>query len=576
MTNEKQEKIRFGMTGKITLIGVVPLVIAVLVLAFVAINGLRSGMQSEALIGLADLSGSVAAGCEMLDTGSWHLESDGLYKGKINFSKDMAMIDKFVKNSDADVTIFYGDTRQLTSLLDKNTGERIVGTQASADVIETVLNMGADYESTNVQVNGEAYYAHYIPLRDEVTGQVVGMVFAGKPSKAVDDYIKSRLGVVMGFGIGLLLVCITVCAILGRKIGRCIKQAQVIIENLADGDLTIAPSGSLMKRTDEIGLMAKSIESFRITLKNIVEDIMNSSRALSVTGENLDNMAMQTNNTADEIGTAVDGISKGAMAQAEEIETASLQISRMGEEISDIVSRVDTLNDTAFDMQKAGKLSEKNVGELSESNDRTVRAIERIGKQVYATNDSVEKIRMAVDAITEIAGQTNLLSLNASIEAARAGEQGRGFAVVASEIQKLAEQSSESAKVIEDIVNKLYSESELSVNAVEEIKGIITEQEEKLNETTTQFARLNRGIDESHEETAVIKEKTDECNVSRDRVMDVMENLSAISEENAASSEETTASMQELNVTINLLAEEAVKVRGMSQKLEEKIKIFRV
>ena len=87
---------------------------------------------------------------------------------------------------------------------------------------------------------------------------------------------------------------------------------------------------------------------------------------------------------------------------------------------------------------------------------------------------------------------------------------------------------------------------------------------------------LFRSIVVSRDETSNIKGKTDICNQSRDQVVDVMANLSAISEENAASTEETMASMQELNATIHILAEDAVKVRDMSQKLEDKFRIFKL
>ena len=120
-----------------------------------------------------------------------------------------------------------------------------------------------------------------------------------------------------------------------------------------------------------------------------------------------------------------------------------------------------------------------------------------------------------------------MLSLNASIEAARAGDQGKGFAVVASQIQKLAEQSGQSAKEIEGIVNILYNESEMSVAAMEEMREIIKAQEEKLSETTRQFDKVNEGIVVSRDETSNIKGKTDICNQSRDQVVDVMANLSA-------------------------------------------------
>ncbi len=577
MAKTKEKKgLRINLTMQLTLVAILPMLLVSVILLLVASNSMKQGMQDEALTGLSDLAYSVSASYDQVDPGAWNLQGDQLYKGETNLSADMTIFDTYVANSDADLTIFWGDTRYVTSLLDVNTGERIIGTKATAEVINTVLNNRNDYSSTSVVVNGQPYYAYYIPIRDNTTNQVVGMIFAGKPSADVDEYITGRVSAVTGIAAVLIIASTILCIFIGRIIAGGIKEAEKVVGLLAEGDLTTSPAARVMRKNDEIGAMARALEQLRATLSEIVSDIQLSSNELSVTGENLDNMAAQTNNTANEIGSAVEGISKGAMSQAEEIETASLQIGKMGEEITDIVNRVDNLDATATDMEKAGDMSGKIAEELQDSNNKTVEAIERIGKQVYATNEYVEKIRMAVDAITEIASQTNLLSLNASIEAARAGEQGKGFAVVASEIQKLAEQSGESAKVIEDIVNKLRSESELSVAAMQEMRVIIKEQEEKLNETTKQVSRVNAGIVESKEATIVIKDKTDECNTSRDKVMDVMESLSAISEENAASAEETTASMQELNATINLLAEEAMKVRDMSIKLEDKIKVFKL
>lgn len=575
-TEGKKAGIKFSMAMQLITLSILPLMIVSLIIAAVSIQSMTEGMQSEALTGLSDLAHSVGASYEIMDAGSWHVEDGQLYKGEMNLSEDMTLFDTYVADSDADITIFYGDTRYVTSLLDKTTGERIIGTKATQAVIDTVLGSGLDYESTNVQVNGEDYYAHYVPLKDAGSNQVVGVVFAGKPSADVDAYISGRLSAIISCAAVLIIASVLVCVFIGRRIAGNIKSAEAVIHELETGNLTVRPSDKLLGKTDEIGQMARSLEKLRSSLAEIVTDIRDSSAVLASTGENLDTMASQTNNTANEIGTAVEGISKGAMSQAEEIETASLQVTNIGEEIGDIVNRVAKLDETSVDMKKAGDLSNEIVKELAASNDKTVEAIERIGKQVYATNESVEKIRMAVDAITEIASQTNLLSLNASIEAARAGEQGKGFAVVASEIQKLAEQSGESAKVIEDIVNKLYSESELSVTAMKEMREIIKEQEEKLAETTKQFAKVQQGIEVSRGETSGIKEKTIECDNSREAIMGVMESLSAISEENAASTEETTASMQELNATINLLAEEAIKVRDMSQNLEEKIKVFQL
>ena len=226
-------------------------------------------------------------------------------------------------------------------------------------------------------------------------------------------------------------------------------------------------------------------------------------------------------------------------------------------------------------MKTAGDQSTNIINDLSRSNDKTMEAIARIGKQVNATNESANKISEAIEIITNIAEETNLLSLNASIEAARAGEQGRGFAVVANQIQKLAEQSNESAQIIAEIIKELLQDSEHTVTVMNEVQEIVNEQQAKLKQTKDQFNDVSHGIDSSRNETNGIKGQTTLCDSARGKVVDVITNLSAISEENAASTQQTTASMQELNATINLLAEEAAGLTKLSVELDEQIQFFR-
>ena len=207
---------------------------------------------------------------------------------------------------------------------------------------------------------------------------------------------------------------------------------------------------------------------------------------------------------------------------------------------------------------------------------RTDDSVHKIVEQIYATNDSAQKIREAVDFISSIASQNSLLSLNASIEAARAGEFGKGFAVVASEIQKLADESSSSAQTIADIIASLIAESNMTVKIMQEVEEIIADQRQKLEITQRGFAELEEGIIKTREDTDMIEEKTKICDASRKNVMDVIANLSALSEENAASAQETTASMQELGATINLLAEAADSLMELSSQMDEQMKFFQL
>ena len=152
------------------------------------------------------------------------------------------------------------------------------------------------------------------------------------------------------------------------------------------------------------------------------------------------------------------------------------------------------MNETADVMNESGQIAKKALEELGEINERATESINVIYEQTNTTNDSALKIKDATSLIASIADETNLLSLNASIEAARAGEAGKGFAVVAAQIQKLAEQSNESAKRIEDIIRELLKDSETAVHTMEDVKKIMQEQNEKVKKTAEVFEQMHEGV----------------------------------------------------------------------------------
>ena len=287
-------------------------------------------------------------------------------------------------------------------------------------------------------------------------------------------------------------------------------------------------------------------------------------------------MAAQTSATADEISSAVEDISKGAVSMAEDIESATGQINNMGIIIEKIVDSIRELDRLSGNMHSADTASAQIINELSESNDKTTEAIKKIEESVRTTNESVTRIQEAVNLISSIASETSLLALNASIEAARAGEAGRGFAVVATQISKLSEDSNQSAKTIEDIIHQLAIDSEASVKIMNEVDAIVTEQQKKLNETKEKFSDVSNGIEDSMKETQVINGQATECDSNRAVVVDVISSLSAVSQENAASTEETTASMEELNATINLLAQAAKDLKDIAESLEKDVAFFQL
>ena len=569
------KKVNFSIKTKLLLIILLPAIILSVVLTYLASQNIKTGMQEEALEGLRGIALSVRQIYDSVDAGDYTGDAAGIVmKGNLQVTDNYTIVDTLKENTQFDVTIFYGDTRVTTSLKDINTGERLVGTKASDKVIETVLNGGNEYSDTAVVINGTPYYGYYVPITQN--GSVVGMAFSGTPSTEIDAFIQQKTTLIVTVCLVVLAIIIVLGLVFALSITRTIKSVEQVINEMTKGNLKITVNEKARKRGDELGSITRELETFVQELTSVIGNVKESSRVLFTSGTSLEEMATQSSNTTDEISRAVEGVSRGATNQAEETETASRNVEEMGNVITQIVGSVDNLGQASMEMKDASDASTAIIHELSESNDKTTTAISKIGEQVYSTNNSVQEIQKAVEIITSIAEETNLLSLNASIEAARAGEHGRGFAVVASQIQKLAEESNRSALEITQIINSLLKESETTVQVMDEVNIIVKEQQVKLDQTKDKFKLVADGVNSTRQETEIIQKQTSICDDARGKIIDVIANLSAISEENAASTEETTAAMEELNAMLNLLAESSKELLTLASELEKGMSFFQI
>lgn len=572
---QKNVNLTNRIATKLLLMAIIPIIVMAIVLGVYSCSVLRKGLSEEVIQVLHSTATAVQASFVKLNDGNFSLDEAGnMMKGEYNISEHIVDLDDFVEGTRTEVTLFYGDIRKATTITDAS-GNRIVGTAASAVVKDKVLNGGNVYTSYKTDILGENYFVYYMPLKNP-DGTIVGMVFAGQPSRNVDELVNKKITNITAIAIIWSAVIAVIAIVISLGMAKALKATGETLDKIATGDLTGDVDKKILKRKDEIGHMGASLDKLKDELGRIMAHIQDSAAKVLKDGEQLEDISRQSSATADEIGLAINDVSKGAMSQAEDTETATGKISDMGELIEVIVANIDELNKKSIVMRETGEESSAIMNELSESNDKTAEAIYKVSENVKATDDSVSQIEMAVELITNIASQTSLLALNASIEAARAGEAGKGFAVVATEISKLSEESNASAQRISEIIKELADDSKNSMAMMEEVRDRIKEQQEKLGATQERFDNVISGIEEATRETARINGQAKECDEARQVVVDIIQNLSAISEENAAATQETTASIQELNAMVNVLAEAAAETKKLAEALDADTRFFTI
>ena len=440
----------------------------------------------------------------------------------------------------------------------------------SKDPLYTQLVSASNRKNGKVEIVPTSKGKYYT-VTSEITGTDWEVIIFAKRADVLHNINEMVRIVAVVAVVALILIAFILVWLLKRYIRKPVEDLTKNIGEIANGDFSIDISAN---GNDEIAYMNRSMDGFIGGMRGTIKGLKDVAGKLISDSKTTQDAAESLEKAANEQSVSMDQIRDNIQNMADAVTDVAENATTLAQTVSDLVTSENQVEDVMKALVKKANDGQTDMSAVANSMDSIVVSMNEMDDAVKAVDQAATDITKIVDLIDEISDQTELLSLNASIEAARAGEAGRGFAVVASQIQKLADQSDNSAKQIEKIIDVLIQESEKSVATMEEVKDIIERQSSDVDRTSEAFQAVSDGIESSENGINSIAEKMNSMEEARANVVSTVESLSAIAEENAASTEESSASVSTISNIAGDMKNNSDELKNIANALEQNMQQF--
>ncbi|HWL13017.1 MAG TPA: methyl-accepting chemotaxis protein [Ureibacillus sp.] len=372
----------------------------------------------------------------------------------------------------------------------------------------------------------------------------------------------------------LLIGCIGTAYLLTNRIVRRIAQVTHNAEEIANGNLVVQLDDATTK--DEIGSLQQAFKKMSVNLRDFLSHVQDSSSQVAASSEELMASADETMKGAELISDSIQQVSSGAEKQSF-MSIESVQAADKSK------SYVDEISKNANLAQELSVSTGKKTEQGSNYVEVTVSQMERINESVEETdhalsilNNQTKEIVKVLSQITEVADQTNLLSLNASIEAARAGEAGKGFAVVADEVKKLADQTRKLVANITGIAKQIDVDTEKTVSSINDVKERVQKGLEIASDTQTTFGEIQKAVGQVQTQIDNITTISTQIDLEVSKVSTHAKEMSEVSKLNSDSSTSVAATSEEQLASMEEISGAAVSLANLAEELQVRLSKFTI